>query len=89
MVAEREKIRFISSEPKLGRIFRASKPLILPAELHDYVADWVEDVGAVMRSREMMVGQAASVIYYAVMLLVFNMIPFMSERRWLRTFLRV
>jgi hypothetical protein len=65
----RARLRFIREEPWIARTLRTIKPLrIVPDELHDWLFDWVEDVGAVMRSREMMVGIAASIGYYAILM---------------------
>jgi len=65
-LGERRKIRFISEEPKLGMWLKTRKPIVLPQDVYDWATDWVHDVGAVMRSREMMVSMVASVAYYAL-----------------------
>jgi hypothetical protein len=66
-MAERKKLRFIREEPWIARTFRTFRPVgIVPEDLHNWLWDWVEDVGAAMRSREMMVSFMASIGYYAI-----------------------
>ncbi|HDN18282.1 MAG TPA: hypothetical protein ENF41_04395 [Candidatus Bathyarchaeota archaeon] len=62
---ERKRIRFISEEPKLANILKRRKPIIIPDYLYMWSVQWIEDVGRVMRSREMMVSAVASALYYA------------------------
>ena len=62
------KIRFISEEPKLGTWLKTRKPIVLPQDIYDWATDWVHDVGAVMRSREMMVSTVASAAYYVILM---------------------
>jgi len=60
-------VRFIRDEPWIARTLRNFRPLdIIPKDIHDWFWDWVEDVGAAMRSREMMVSFVASAGYYAI-----------------------
>ena len=62
-----KKLRFIREEPWIARTFRTFRPVgIVPEDLHNWLWDWVEDVGAAMRSREMMVSFIASTGYYAI-----------------------
>jgi len=64
---EEEKLRFIREEPWIARTLRKFRPLrVVPKEIHDWLFDWAEDVGRVMRSREMMVSFVASMGYYAI-----------------------
>jgi hypothetical protein len=66
-MAENKKLRFIREEPWIARTFRTFRPVgIVPEDLHDWLWDWVEDVGAAMRSREMMVSFIVSMGYYAI-----------------------
>lgn len=64
----REKLRFISPEPKLAMVLRRRRPKLLPEDLYDYTVSWVEDLGTYMRSREYMVSTLASYISYALLL---------------------
>ena len=67
MSEERKKIRFIREEPWIAQTLRTFRPIgIIPEEIHTWVFDWLEDIGATMRSREMMVGFLASMGYYAI-----------------------
>jgi hypothetical protein len=71
---EKKKLRFIREEPWIAQTLRTFRPLkIVPEDLHDWFWDWVQDVGAVMRSREMMVGFVASIGYYALALGLMNL----------------
>lgn len=65
---ERGKLRFLREEPVLALVLRKIDFKILPASLRTWALDWVEDVGRVMRSREMMVGTVASLAYYFIAL---------------------
>jgi hypothetical protein len=66
-LAERRKLRFIREEPWIARTLREIRlTRLVPSDLRDWFWDWVEDVGAAMRSREMMVSFAASMGYYAI-----------------------
>jgi hypothetical protein len=61
------KLRFIREEPWIARTLRTIRPLgIVPKDIHDWFWDWVEDVGAALRSREAMVSFAVSMGYYAL-----------------------
>jgi len=85
---ERKKIRFISPEPRLALALRRIPPIIAP-EIKDWWNSWLEDVGRVMRSRDMMVANVASMAYYAIFLLAFRTIPALREMKFVRELLRV
>jgi len=61
-------VRFISSEPRLAQVLEAVDFGILPRDIREWAIGWMKDVGKVVRSREMMVGFAASLVYYAGLL---------------------
>jgi hypothetical protein len=66
---ERRKLRFIREDPWIARTLREIRlTRLVPSDLRDWFWDWVEDVGTVMRSREMMVSFIASMGYYAISL---------------------
>jgi hypothetical protein len=74
-LSEEKKLRFIREEPWIAQTLRTFRPLkIVPEDLHDWFWDWVQDVGAAMRSREMMVGFVASMGYYALFLGIVNLL---------------
>jgi hypothetical protein len=56
--------RLISPEPRLAKVFERVDFGILPRDVREWAIGWVRDVGALVRSREMMVGFAASLVYY-------------------------
>jgi len=56
--------RLIASEPRLARILEQINLGILPEDVRDWAIGWVRDVGTLLRSREMMVGFVASLVYY-------------------------
>lgn len=60
------KLRFISPDPELAVALSKRKPLVIPQPLYEYFISWCEDVGALMRSREYMVGTVASMITSAL-----------------------
>jgi hypothetical protein len=65
--AERRKLRFIREDPWIARTLREIRlTRLVPSDLRDWFWDWVEDVGTVMRSREMMVSFVASMGYYVI-----------------------
>jgi len=67
MSEERKKLRFIREEPWISRVLRTFRPLrIIPDEIHNWAFDWLEDIGSVMRNREMMAGFLASMGYYLI-----------------------
>jgi hypothetical protein len=69
------KLRFIRDEPWIARTLRTFRPLnVIPEDLHEWFWDWVEDVGTVMRSREMMVTTVASMAYYAILMSALSML---------------
>jgi len=69
------KLRFIKEEPWISQILRTFRPIgIIPEDLHNWFWDWVQDVGAAMRSRDMMVGFAVSVGYYAIAMGLFTLL---------------
>lgn len=74
-MAERKKMQFISSEPRVALRLREWRPVILPRDIYDWSVDWVEDIGRIMRSRSYIAGTAASYVAYGVMLLLFGMVP--------------
>jgi len=57
-------IRFISEKPVLAEILEAVNLGFLPKDVREWAIGWIRDVGATVRSREMMVGFTASIIYY-------------------------
>lgn len=58
------KLRFVKEDPWIAKTLRQYRPAkVLPADLHEWFWDWIEDVGTMMRSREMMVSYVASLIY--------------------------
>lgn len=65
-----EKLRFISPEPKLAKVLRSRKPIVMAEETYDWFVSWVEDVGTVMRSREYMVSTVAYYISYGLLLFI-------------------
>lgn len=71
---ERRKIRFIREEPIIAMTLRQYYFGVLPKDLHDWFWDWVQDVGAAMRSREYMVGMVASVAYYVLFILAIKLL---------------
>jgi len=66
--------RFISEEPRLAYVMKAVDLGLLPKDVKEWAVSWVEDVGRVVRSREMMVGFVASVIYYAGIVSVLSVV---------------
>jgi hypothetical protein len=69
------KLRFIKEEPWISQILRTFRPIgIIPEDLHNWFWDWVQDIGAAMRSRDMMVGFAASIGYYAIAVGLFSLL---------------
>ncbi len=69
MAEKKERLKFIREEPWIARTLRTIRPLrIIPEDLHNWLFDWIEDIGLVMRSREMMVSFLASLGYYVVLL---------------------
>jgi len=57
-------VRFVSSEPRLAQVLEAVDFGILPRDVREWAIGWMKDVGKVVRSREMMVGFVASLVYY-------------------------
>jgi hypothetical protein len=87
-LAERRKLRFIREEPWIARTLREIRVTrLVPSDLRDWFWDWVEDVGTVMRSREMMVSFVASMGYYAISLVLISFLSAvgLTARRLLRT----
>lgn len=74
-MSEIRKIRFIREEPVFAQSFRQFYLKILPQEIHEWAWDWVEDVGRVMRSREMMVSFVASGLYYVALVALLSIFP--------------
>ena len=66
--------RFISEEPRLAYVMKAVDLGLLPKDVKEWATSWVEDVGRVVRSREMMVGFVASVIYYTGIITVLSVV---------------
>jgi hypothetical protein len=56
--------RLISPEPRLAKILERIDLGILPKDVRNWAIGWIRDVGTLVRSRDMMVGFAASVVYY-------------------------
>lgn len=60
-------IRFVNPDPRLAQ-FLAEKSLgILSDEAHEWVVEWVADVGAIVRSRSFMAYTIASLFGGAVL----------------------
>jgi len=60
----KHEIHFIREDPWISQVLRTFRPLnIVPKEIHDWFWDLARDVGAVMRSREMIVYFIASLGY--------------------------
>jgi len=78
-LAEERRIRFISEYPWLGEALVRRRPVLLPKTLYLWAATWVRDVGAVMRSREMMVGMAATATYYALIMGLIRLFPAIAK----------
>ena len=78
-MAERERLRFISPEPKLAqalrRLEKEIKIEVLPPEHREFVLSWIEDVGRIMRSRSYLASTAAMYISMAVISIPFTFIP--------------
>jgi hypothetical protein len=70
-----ERVEFISPEPRLAKLLRSRRPLVVPEVIHKFALDWVEDVGTVMRSREYKVGFVASAAGYGLVLLLASVFP--------------
>jgi len=84
-----ERIRFISPEPVLAQALRKRKPVILSEAGYKYVVDWVEDVGRVLRSRDMMVSMAASGVYSVILVGLFALVPGLREATLLKKAFKV
>jgi len=83
------KLRFIREEPWVARTLRGIRIGVAPKELHTWLWDWVEDVGRAMRSREMMVGFAASMGYYAILMALLSVVERLGVAPRLTRLLRV
>jgi hypothetical protein len=61
---EKKRTRFIREEPWIAQTLRTVKLLkFVPEELRDWFWDWVQDVEAMARSREMMVSFVVTMLY--------------------------
>ncbi len=60
-------IRLVDPDPRLARFLSERGPKVLPAEVHEWVVEWVYDVGEIVRSRSFMAYTIASVIVNTVL----------------------
>ena len=78
-MAERERLRFISPEPKLAQALRRLEKEIkiemLPPQYREWLLRWVEDIGRIMRSRSYLASTAAMYISMAVISVPFTLAP--------------
>jgi hypothetical protein len=74
-----EQIRIISPEPKIGLMLLERKPLIIPEPLNRWAAEWVRDVGAILRDRNTMAGTVAGLIQWAFILGIISLVPGLRE----------
>lgn len=75
MSMNERKFQLISDEPRLATLLRTRRRMIVPEDIYNWGVDWVEDVGAVMRSRSYKVGFVASSASYAILRLVARVFP--------------
>jgi len=68
--------KFISSEPKLAIFLKKRKPLIVSETFYGWAVGWIEEVGTLIRSRSVIAGLAASIIYDAAVLGILRLSPF-------------
>lgn len=54
-------IRFINPDPKLARFLSEKSLGLLSEEAHEWVVEWVADIGTIVRSRSFMAYTIASV----------------------------
>lgn len=73
-MSEERRIRFIREEPWIAMALRQLYLGVLPADLHKWLWDWVQDVGAAARSREAMVGFAVTLLYHAAALALITLL---------------
>jgi len=66
--------RLISSEPRLAKMLEQIDLGILPKDVREWAISWIRDVGTLVRSREMMVGFAASLVYYLGLVAVMHVL---------------
>ena len=69
-----QQFRIISDKPRLAMVLREFDLGILPKDVREWAISWVEDVGTLVRSRDMMVGFAASLTYYIVAFTLMSML---------------
>lgn len=70
-----EELKFISPSPKLALALSKRERTLLPKPLYDYLVDWVEEVGTLMRTKEYMVGFVASAASTGVLLVAAKYLP--------------
>jgi hypothetical protein len=82
-MAERAKrLRFINEEPWIAKTARQIKLVkLMPQDLHDWFWSWVEDVGAIMRSRDLMAHYAATLIYRVIEELIASLVSETFSKR--------
>jgi len=69
------RLRFINEEPWIAKTARQIKLVkLMPQDLHDRFWSWIEDVGAVMRNRDLMVYYVAVLIYSVIVELITSLV---------------
>jgi len=76
--------RLISPEPRLAKILERVDLGVLPRDVREWAIGWVRDVGSLVRNREMMVGFAASLVYYVGLIAAANLLERLLGVRLLR-----
>lgn len=54
-------IRFVNPDPRLAQFLSERGSTVLPEEVHEWMVEWIADVGTIVRSRAFMAYTVASV----------------------------
>ena len=78
-MAERQRFTLISPNPRLAGVLHERQPRLVPEDLYHWAVDYVEEVGAVMRSREYKVSILASGATYALFIGASRAFPLLTK----------
>lgn len=59
-MSTKQPLRIISPEPRLALALANRKKILLPDEIYEYLTNWIQEVGATMRSHDFIVASMAS-----------------------------
>jgi len=71
-VEDIREIRFINPRPWVAERLKQRKPILVSETFYQWCLSWVEDVGTVLRSRDMMVFTIASAIQYVGIMVIIS-----------------